>query len=267
MKTGPQPISPERRRQNVQEIAQALQAHYQDRLMALGVYGSLARQVDGPFSDIEMHCILHGEGIDQSFEWSAGPWKAEVDVYSPEVILAQAAEVDGDWSMTHGAFVHVWPLFDPQAFFPRLRETVLSQPEEVFRFRMKEVIVGDLYELVGKVRNTWVAQAFSSLPEYTTHLARGTAGLIGLAQRYLFFSYATLFEEALALPDSPKGFSNLCQRVMSGRLSSSQAIVNEVNTLWDGIEHWAMAKHLTLTDQLEDLLQNDPLSFPTRRNL
>ena len=100
MINGPNRISPEKRRQNMQEIAQALREHYKDRLMALGVYGSLARQSDGPFSDIEMHCVLHGEGIDQSFEWSTGPWKAEVDVYSPDVILAQAAEVDGDWSIT-----------------------------------------------------------------------------------------------------------------------------------------------------------------------
>ena len=259
MAAGPQPISPERRRQTVQEIAQALQAHYQDRLLALGVYGSLARLADGPFSDIEMHCILHGEGIDQSFEWSTGPWKAEVDVCSPDVILAQAAEVDGDWSITHGAYVNVWPLFDPQAFFPRLKETALSQPDEVFRFRMKEVIVGDLYELIGKVRNAWAIQTLSPLPGYATFLARDTACMVGLARRYLYHSFATMLEEALALPDSPKGFSNVCQRVMSGRLSSSQAIVKEVNTLWDGIELWAKEKQITLTDHLDDLLHEDPL--------
>ena len=261
MITGPQPISPERRRQTVQEIAQALQAHYQGRLLALGVYGSLARQVDGPFSDIEMHCILHGEGIDQSFEWSAGPWKAEVDVCSPDVILAQAAEVDGDWSITHGAYVYVWPLFDPQAFFPRLKETALSQPDEVFRFRMKEVIVGDLYELVGKVRNAWVAQAYSPLPEYATHLARGTAGLIGLAQRYLFHSSTTFFEEALNLTDTPIGFKNLCEIVMNGHLSNKTEIFASVNTLWDGIVLWSKNKNITLIDDFKDLLQKDPLNF------
>lgn len=241
----------------MQAIAQAMMNHYRERLLALGVYGSLARQEDGPFSDIEMHCIIQGKEIERTFEWSTGPWKAEVDVYSPEVILARAAEVDGDWSFTHGAFVRVLPLFDPQDFFTHLRETVLSQPEEVFCYRIKEVIVGDLYELVGKVRNAWEAKSLSSLPTYTLYLTRGTAGLIGLAHRILYHSFATLYEEALALPDAPQGFAELCCRVMSGQLSSSRAILREVNKLWMGIEQWAEDHHIELTDQLETLLKDD----------
>lgn len=262
MPRGPNRISPEQRRQNIQEISQALRDHYQERLLALGVYGSVARQEDGPFSDIEMHCVLHGEGVEQSFEWSTGPWKAEVDVYSPEVILSQAAEVDGDWSITHGAFVYVLPLFDPQAFFPRLKETVYSHPEETFRFRMKEVIIGDIYELVGKVRNAWVSNAFSPLPGYTTYLAHLSAGLVGLSHRYLFHGSATLYEEALSLPDAPTGFKNLCELVMSGRLTNKNEIFACVNTLWDGIEHWAKVKNLNLTDDFADLLRHDPIISP-----
>lgn len=257
MKTGPQPISLEQRRQTAHEIAAALQNHYQERLLALGVYGSLARQTDGPFSDIEMHCIVQGEGVELAYEWSAGAWKAEVDVYSPEMILAQAAEVDGDWSITHGAFVRVWPLYDPQAFFLRLKETALSQAEEVFRFRIKEVIVGDLYELVGKVRNAWAAQTLACLPEYAMHMARGTACLVGLAHRHLYNGSATLFEEALALPDAPRGFNALCCRVMSGHLSSAQSIVREMNALWAGIESWATEHEINLNDRLEELLNKN----------
>ena len=73
MKSGPQPISPEQRRRTLQTIEQALQSHYQDQLIALGVYGSLARGTDGPFSDIEMHCVIQGEEIEYAYEWSTGP--------------------------------------------------------------------------------------------------------------------------------------------------------------------------------------------------
>jgi kanamycin nucleotidyltransferase len=254
MKRGPQPITPEQRRQMMQTISQMLQDHFQDQLIALGVYGSLARGTDGPFSDIEMHCIIQGEEIDYSYEWSTGPWKAEVDVYSPEVILAQAREVDGNWSITHGAFVRVLPLFDPQDFFLRLKETAQSQPEELFQYRIKEVIVGDLYELVGKVRNAWAAQNTACLPEYALQLAKGTACLVGLAQRHLYQGSRDLFQEALALPDAPQGFATLCRRVMSGHLSNPRAIVCEVNGLWEGIETWAVRRNIVLEDQLDELL-------------
>ena len=62
---------------------------------------------------------------------------------------------------------------------------------------------------------------------------------MGLAQRYLFGSSTTLFEEALGLRDLPGGFEPLCQRVMSGRLSSPRMIVREINELWEGLELWA----------------------------
>ena len=65
---GPQPQTHSDRLDNMQRIAAALQAHYGARLLALGVYGSMARGSDGPFSDIEMHCILHGQGVETSFE-------------------------------------------------------------------------------------------------------------------------------------------------------------------------------------------------------
>jgi kanamycin nucleotidyltransferase len=257
MSSGPQPISPEERRRTMQAIAHDLQSHFQDQLVALGVYGSLARDSDGPFSDIEMHCVVKGKGIEFVYEWSAGPWKAEVNAYSPEVILSQAQEVDGDWSITHGAFVHVKPLFDPQNFFLRLKEAAISQPEQVYHSWMKEVIVGDLYELVGKVRNAWSVQNTSCLPTYAFEMAKGTARLIGLAQRYLYRSSASLFEEALALPDAPQGFSALCHRVMAGRLSSPRAIVRQVNTLWEGIEAWAKLHDMVLEDSLQDLLSGE----------
>jgi kanamycin nucleotidyltransferase len=254
LSSGPQPISNETRRRNAQGIARAFQDHYGERLLALGIYGSLGRGTDGPYSDIEMHCVVQGEEIDQSFEWSTGPWKAEVNVYSPEVILGLAAEVEGDWAVTHGAYVRVLPVFDPTGFFPRLKETVFSHPEEVFRWRMKEVIVGDLYELVGKARNAWAAQALGCLPEYAVHLARGTAGLLGLAQRYLFSSSTTFFEEALRLPDQPAGFEALCRRAMSGRLSSPRAIMKGIDALWDGLEAWAKEREINLHESLEGLL-------------
>ncbi len=62
MSNGPQPLDGTVRRAHMYEIAAQIRAHYQEHLLALGVYGSLARGSDGPFSDIEMHCVLQGEG-------------------------------------------------------------------------------------------------------------------------------------------------------------------------------------------------------------
>jgi kanamycin nucleotidyltransferase len=84
--------------------------------MGNGVYGSLARGADGPYSDIEMMCLLRTAGVERTVEWSHGPWKAEVNFLGYDVALRQAAEVDGDWPLAHGAYLNVLPLHDPERF-------------------------------------------------------------------------------------------------------------------------------------------------------
>ena len=91
MTGGPQFYIHQERIQRVNEIAAQLRGHFGARLLALGLYGSVARGTDGPYSDIELFCIIQGEGVDYAFEWSTGPWKAEVDVYSPDTLGAGAS--------------------------------------------------------------------------------------------------------------------------------------------------------------------------------
>ena len=51
-----------------------------------------------------------------------------------EVSLRQeASQVDGRWARTHGKFVHIFPLTDPEDYFSGQRELVVSHPPELFR--------------------------------------------------------------------------------------------------------------------------------------
>ena len=253
---GPHLISSAERRINVQQIAQRLRLHYGTDLLAFGVYGSLSRSSDGPFSDIEMHCILQGEHIDTSLEWTTGPWKAEVDIYSPDVILARASEIDGDWPITHSQFTGVWILHDPTRLFPRLEALARSHPEAVFDQVITEVIVGDIYELVGKVRNAHFRQETASLPFYTMLLARSAACLLGLANQHLFTSSSNLFTESLELPNHPAGYDALCQAVIHGELADPQKNVLFVEDFWHGVITWAIHRRLEVETTLERLLSD-----------
>jgi len=240
----------------MRRIASAVRAHYAADLLALGVYGSLARGTDGPFSDIEMHCVLRGDGIETCYEWSNGPLKAEVDVNSAYVLLRWAAQVEGEWPITHGGVVNVEALYDPDAFFPRLRAAALDHSDQAFELAMRELIIGTIYELVGKLRNANAAGNRVVLPYYTLELARAGACLVGLANHHLFTTTSCMWDESLTLPGAPPGYAELAQLVMSGRLARSQPIMRAVNAFWEGIEQWAEGRGMGLVDTLEDLLKN-----------
>jgi len=255
MPGGPKPMDRTRRLELAREIAAQIQRHYGDQVLAIGVYGSVARGTDGPYSDIEMHCVLRGSGVDICHEWSVGPWKAEVDVYSEDVILEWASEVDVDWSVTHGACTNVLLLYDPSDFFSRLRDVTFSRPEQVFQRVILDVIVGEIYERIGKIRNARAKKNDTCMPYLAVELAKIGAFLLGLASRHLYTAPTRLFEESLTLPGRPDGYDSLCRMVMMGELGDSARIADVADDFWSGVERWARERGIQIEEDLETLLK------------
>jgi kanamycin nucleotidyltransferase len=254
MPGGPQAIERARRLELAYEIAERVQRHYGEATVAIGLFGSLARGTDGPYSDIEMHCVVQGTGIDQRLEWSAGAWKAEVDVYSEDVLLEWATEIDEDWPLTHSACTEVLAVCDPTDLFSRLRDAVLSRHDDQFEQTIRDVIVGDLYEWIGKIRNARAAGNDTCLPYLAVELARTGMCLIGLANRHLYAASSTAFEESLRQPGRPKGYDRLCQMVMSGDLTDTSRVADAAESFWSSVEKWADERGMVIEDELDALL-------------
>jgi kanamycin nucleotidyltransferase len=195
--------------------------------------------------------------VDTAYEWSVGPWKAEVDVHSPDTLLAWAAELDGLWSLTHKSALTVQPLEDPQGIFAHMAAVVMDHSPEAVEAALAECIVGDIYELVGKVRNALAQGKTASLALFTTELTRYAAGAVGLVQRHLYPSAAEMLEDSLRLPDLPEGYAGLCRLVIAGRLDDPQEILRQVDAYWAGVERWAQRRGLVIETSLDELLEGE----------
>jgi len=250
MPGGPQPMDHSHRLELAREIAGRFQARYGESVLALGVYGSLARGTDGPYSDIELLCVLRGEGIEQNHEWSAGAWKAEVNVRSQDVALREAAELEVEWPITHGAFTHLLALYDPSDFLAQLRQAALAHSDDEFRQVLCDVIVGEVYERIGKVRNARAENNAAGLPALALDLAKMGACLIGLEQRHLYTTSAWMFSESQALPGAPAGYAELCRLVMSGELADAARNAEAIEAFWAGVEQWARERSLVIVQDL-----------------
>lgn len=248
MPGGPQPQTRDARLTLVQDIADRLLALYQQRVLAIGLYGSTARGTDGPYSDIEMFCILDDHTAKHAFEWVYGAGKAEVDVSSEQDILRRAASVESRWPLTHGCLCHVQPFYDPTNFFARLCTASTSQPAEAFTEAIRELIVDDIYEAIGKLRNAWQQGNIFYLPELAFSLAKAGAFLIGLANRTCYTTGSRVLQESLTLPDRPASYDALCQMVMHGELSDPECIFKLCDAFWTGVERWANARGIAIEE-------------------
>jgi kanamycin nucleotidyltransferase len=252
--TTPQAHTHDERIERALEIETRLKSFYGDRLVALGIYGSVARSTDGPFSDLEMLCVIQGKGVDATHEWCTGAWKTEVNVFSPDTFLAQAEELDGNWPISHGALTAVLPLYDPTHFFWGLQTVVFGHPQEAFDRAIRGLIVEDILELVGKISNARSCAHFDSLALYAVVLARHAACLVGLANQKVYTSASVMFRESLLLTDRPAGYDEFCALVIAGQLSEPERILAAAQTLWDGITAWAAGRGIKIVSSLEEQL-------------
>ncbi len=247
----PQPMDHQQRLRLAQTIAERLTARYSTSVKAIGLYGSLARNQDGPYSDVEMFCVLKGSGEKRNYEWCAGPWKAEVNVRGEEDLRQEAAQLDEEWALTHGAFAHVLPLMDPEHYFDGLRVLVMQHTPEEFRAVIEAELVFEIYERVGKIRNAFIQKNAHALPTLAVLLAQRTSYILGLEHRYLYRTASSVLDEAVTLPDPPEGFHALAHLVMEGELSDASRVASTCEQLWFGLVQWAEKRSYTFVASQE----------------
>lgn len=243
---GPQPQTRAERQRLVERIVQDLHRVHGDQIIAIGLYGSLARGLDQPYSDVELFCVIAGSGIDYSHEWIYGAGKAEVNIYSPDVIRHGATEVDDRWSLSQGQLMVAQPLYGEATFFQELRELVLSPPATAFNDLIRAMIVGELYEWMGKLRNARHTGYRAYIPLIACHFAEHTGLMLGLAHRHCFTTGGKVLEESVAFPHRPDGFAELCTLIMAGQLHDSDAVTAALERCWVGVVTWATEQGITL---------------------
>ncbi|WP_334074664.1 MULTISPECIES: ANT(4')-I family aminoglycoside nucleotidyltransferase [Paenibacillus] len=244
---GPFPMSRDSRLKIAEEIKERILETHGERVKAIGVYGSMGRGSDGSYSDLEIRCVLNSAGEEYNHEWSTGEWKAEVNFVSEDILIEDVRTIEGDWPLTHGQFLSVLPLYDPEGFFMNLKQIAISQDKVKFRDAIRGLLVEELFEYAGKWRNTEARGTVPFLPSLAVKVAEAGAMLMGLHHRICFTTGARVLSEALELPDRPEGFDRLCELVMTGSLSDPDNVLEVLEGYWKGVNGWAERNGYTMS--------------------
>ncbi|GGA27095.1 hypothetical protein GCM10010917_09910 [Paenibacillus physcomitrellae] len=129
-------------------------------------------------------------------------------------------------------------LFDPQGLFEQARSLALSISEASIKEVMREFMIWEPYETMGKLRNSRQTGSFSYLPRAAYDLKWQTAKLIGLANRHYYSTRAKTLEESVAMSSKPEGYVELAERIMDGELSDKQQVYELCERLWTGLNEW-----------------------------
>lgn len=222
----------------IDRVTQRLLDLYGDDILAIGLYGSVAQGIDGPYSDIELRVITKDGVSLPGHEFIYHPFKIEIGMKQKHEAWRSASAVDDAWAIKAGAYVHLQALYDPQHLLDELRALPLQASDEAIRDVMQEFMIWEAYETMGKIRNSKQAGNYSYLPLGAKDLAWQSAKLIGLANRAFYNTRARTFEESLQMPSRPAGYEELVELVMSGQLHDAELVYARCEQIWTGLNEW-----------------------------
>ncbi|MEM7132711.1 MAG: kanamycin nucleotidyltransferase C-terminal domain-containing protein [Chloroflexota bacterium] len=244
---GPQPQNNDARKAILDRIVADLQTIYAEQIIAIGLYGSMARESDMPYSDVELCCVIQGEEIDHNYEWVYGASKAEVNVRSPDALRDEVLDLDESWAIWKGAYLDMRTIYGDAALFAEMSTLVLSPATDDFDDVVAGMIVGELYEWIGKLRNAQHVGNLAILPQLASKFVEYGALMLGLVHRHCYTTGSQMLEESLQLPDRPDGYDELCALVMVGTLAEPEKVAAKIETFWQGVGRWTAANDIDLS--------------------
>lgn len=234
----PAPTTREEKMAMISIIKDRLLAAHGENILAIGAYGSIGLGTDGPYSDIECHVITRDGVRLQTLEFVCGKFKIELSTTDRSGFFKQAKEVDDSWAIKAGIFIHVLPVHDPTGLFGQVKNLPLEISDEARQHVMKEFMIWEPYETVGKIRNNYSVGNADYLHLGAKDLLWQTAKLIGLANKSYYTTQAKTYAESLQMEAVPVGYKELLAFNLAGDLRDHEKLYRLCEELWTGLNLW-----------------------------
>ncbi|WP_062355227.1 kanamycin nucleotidyltransferase C-terminal domain-containing protein [Bacillus kwashiorkori] len=222
----------------VEKIKDNYLNQYRAHIIAIGVYGSIGKNIAGPYSDIEIHIVIEEEAIVAEYEFIYENIKIEIDVNTKSQLLKEAQTIDEMWPIVAGSYAEVLKIYDPTDFFSELKTTVLTYDEAKFTNAIRQFMIDELYETMGKIRNNWYNGNLNYLPQGAMDFAWEIAVLIGLVNKKYYTTRATTLQESLKMKYIPEHYHELVTLILEGDLQNKEKLYKYCESVWTAVNQW-----------------------------
>jgi len=251
LEAGPRRCSQTTRMGVAETVVRSARRTFGPKLHSVGLYGSTGNRKDKPYSDIEVWLVLlDSSNLEDEHVFLSRGIKVQATVFSLDKICRRATQLDIAWPVTHAEFASVRRLHGKAGFFRELRRMVFDHPQKDFRDQVGEIIVRDLFEDVGKVRNATQAGSIAGLAARFCRVAESAALLMGLARQQLYTSVSSFIAESLKLKARPDGHDDLCRAALNGSLGDSHHLSELVERYWASLLRWSVKERIDLGTRL-----------------
>lgn len=221
----------EERKDFANQILGQLQNKYKDDLLAVAIYGSVGRDEDTEYSDIEMIAIVKGQGIEENYENLYRGLKYEVEVISEDIGIKEITDIEINWSLVVGIYLKNKILLDNDGVFERYKKLYEKVIAGNINEGIRKIFVDDIYEQTSKFLNASKYGSKEQIRFLAMHLFQKMIGFMGVINKSYYLSASTRAEQAMAFPINFPSFQKLGSIILSGNLIDTVELTNIVTSL------------------------------------
>jgi predicted nucleotidyltransferase len=207
-----------------------------DKVLGVCIWGSTAKNLDRPYSDLEMLTIVR-DGVEiPSINYLYQGMVVGIDYIQESDFLKDASRVTGDWALAADQFRNRIALHDPTGWFSKLDDAVASSDKVETTSVIRHRTTG-LFEGVEVMKNAKLSNDEVGVRTAGFYLAWDVAKLVLLINKKYIFTSSWFWKEARECAVKPENFWKHIETLASfTKLSSTDEIIRSAEELVDEMQ-------------------------------
>ena len=213
------------------KIASQIIDSYKDAVLAICIYGSVAKKLDRPYSDLEIFCVVNDNLELTSKFYVYDGLLVEIDYFQESKFLGEAAKKGRDWHLGADQFRNRIVLFERDNWLKKLEKAVAENDRADFTQETQRATMA-MTESLAAVRNAHTKRDHRDLMTRAFYMAWDTARVVFLYNRKYVLTTSWFWKQLFECQEQPKRFRKLVDIVAGFEKSTSSELVDAAEELW-----------------------------------
>jgi len=245
----PIPHTHDERVKLVEDLVIRLQDRYKDDLLAVALFGSMSRDEDKDYSDIDMIAVVKGEKIVNELAGIQNGLNYGVDIFSQDIVASKITSISMRWPMLVGKFVTARPLKDELRLFDIYKQLYEETVQKDYKTHIRQIFVEEIYEECNKFINTTHFGSREQVLYIANQLFTKMISFVGVINKSYYLSSVSFPDKAMSLPINFPSFKILGESVTSESRPSSQELQSTVQNMLNEIVQYLLRQGIEFEDQ------------------
>lgn len=216
------------------QLGRQILAQHGDAVLAIYIYGSTAKDLDRPYSDLEIIAVVR-DGIEIPGRYYVHrSIVVDIDYPQESTFLRGARMVRANWATVADQYRHRLPLFERDGWFQKLDKAVAesnrADPADAVR-----AAATSLTESLCVLQNAKLAGDQRTLIHRCQVVARKAGELVLLLNRRYLQRTSRFWQQVLACPERPKDLERLIDTAAGFRPATAEEMAAVTEELYEEV--------------------------------